>query len=542
MRFDRVFVNGRIWTQDPARPWASALGVIGGRVVALDEDIDRLEALDRVDLRGMFCAPGFNDAHHHLSQRGYKLRQLDLRFEAAPSLAQLYELIEARVAALAPGEWVIGIGYDENRIGGHPQLQRLDLIAPRTPLWIQQVSGHLGVVNTEAARLIGLDPSREDPPGGRLGRSADGAFDGVLYEQAQEFVFDRIKPVREQDWLESIAYGNDLAVAEGITSAAEPGVSATGMSSNSVADIGQFRRAADSGALQVRMTLMPEIDALHDVGAVGRESPWFGVDLGITTGFGDDRVRLGAVKVFLDGSLIGRTAAMTVPYDNGDCGLFQGDPDEILSRCLAAHRDGWQLAVHAIGDAAIDRLLDTVAEAQRRWPRPDARHRLEHGGVIRDDQIARIAALGMVCVPQARFITELGDGMIRTLGERAPLAYRMRTLLDAGIVIAGSSDTPVVAGAPLLGLHDAVNRLTADGQLLGPHERLTVADALRTYTVGSAYASHAEQQVGTIGEGMLADLVILSEDLLAVHPSAISATEVVSTVIGGEIVYGEERL
>lgn len=545
IRLDAVLRNGRIWTQDARRPWARAIGVLNGRIVAVDDEIDGVSAAREHDLRGRLALPGFNDAHHHLSQRGYKLRQLDLRYRGAPTVDAVYDLLAARLAEKAGSQqWIIGVGYDENRLGAHPDKRVLDRLAPRTPVWLQQVSGHLGVINQAAADLIGLRDGAEPPSGGAFGRfEDDGTFNGVLYEQAQQLVFDLIKPVPREEWLRSIEYGDRLAVSEGITSATEPGVSGHGMSSNAVTDIGVFAEAAAAGSLRVRMTLMPELDSLHEVGPAGDGRDWWGVDLGIASGFGDDRVRIGAVKAFFDGSLVGQTAAVTEPYAGNRCnhGMYQGDPDELLSRLELAHRHGWQLGVHAIGDAAIDRILDLVARLQSEdGASGGRRHRIEHAGIVRDDQIRRFKDLGVVPVGQPRFLSELGDGMISALGDRVHLAYRARSFLDAGVPIVGSSDAPVVEGAPILGIHDAVNRRTAEGRLIGPDERVTVAQAVAAFTVGSAYAAHEERLKGRVVRGHLADLVVLSEDVFRTAPENIQHAEVVETFIGGERVYGEE--
>ena len=243
--------------------------------------------------------------------------------------------------------------------------------------------------------------------------------------------------------------------------------------------------------------------------------------------------------------LIGRTAAMCRPYhDRPDSSGFLVQPVEVLhERIVAAHAHGWQVATHAIGDAALDVALDAYDDAQRRFPRPDPRHRVEHCGVASDEQIRRIAALGVIPVPQGRFISEIGDGMLAALGpERSRLCYRQRSFLEAGIVLPGSSDCPVVRGAPLLGIHDLVNRRTDSGQPFTPDEALTVEQALRAYGFGSAYADHAEGEKGRLVPGLLADLVVLSEDIHAVDAARIASIEVVATVVGGVPQFGEGSL
>ena len=261
-----------------------------------------------------------------------------------------------------------------------------------------------------------------------------------------------------------------------------------------------------------------------------------GLDLGIRTGFGDDWLRIGAMKIFTDGSLIGKTAAMTGDYAGlpGDRGYLQAETDQLAGLIIAAHRSGWQVAAHAIGDRAIDLALDAYAEAQRRYPRADTRHRIEHFALVRPDQVARTADLGVVPVPQGHFASEIGDGMLAAVGpDRHGWLYRQRSLLEAGMVLPGSSDRPVVAGAPLLGIGDMVNRRTGSGAPMNPAEAITAEQALRAYTSGSAYASRAEHTKGTIAPGRLADLVVLSEDPTAVSPDRIAGITVLATLIDG---------
>jgi predicted amidohydrolase YtcJ len=315
---------------------------------------------------------------------------------------------------------------------------------------------------------------------------------------------------------------------EGITSCVEAGIGG-GWIGKSPVELEAYHRAREQNRLHVRVELMVAADALHPVAELG-----LGLDLGIRTGIGDDWLAIGPVKVFSDGSLIGHTAAMCHDFADtpGSRGYLQGSPDALTDTIVAAHRAGWRVATHAIGDAAIDLVLDAYAAAQRDHPRPDPRHRIEHFGVSRPDQVARAASLGVIPVPQGRFAHEIGDGMLRALGpERSAWAYRQRSLLDAGIVVPGSSDRPVVNGAPLLGMHDMVNQRTASGVPFNPAEAVTGLEALRAYTYGSAYASKQEHVKGTLSVGKLADLVVLSGD--PTRTDRISDIEVLRTMVGG---------
>ncbi|MDA3627560.1 amidohydrolase [Saccharopolyspora sp. WRP15-2] len=540
MHLDVLYINGDITTLDPDRPSARKMGVLGGVLVGLDDELDGCTAADVVDLGGAHVVPGFHDAHHHLSMRGQRLTQLDLRPSAVTSMDALYAAIREHAERLPEGAWVRGHGYDQNRIGGaHPTREVLDELTGGRPVWLAHNSAHMGVVNTAAIRLMGYADPRDlpDVPGGTVERDSAGVPTGLLTEQAQGLVYELIRPEPLEDYVRAIELGSEVALAEGLTSVTEPGIAGR-LTGNGPADLHAFLTARERGVLGVRATVMPEMAALHDVDGGEPGSAGFGLDLGLRTGLGDDTLRIGAVKLFSDGSLIGRTASMCCDYADavGNRGFTQDDPERLREQIFRAHRAGWQVATHAIGDAAVQLVLDAYARAQRQFPRADARHRIEHCGVTSDAQVAEIARLGVVPVPQGRFIDELGDGMIAALGaERAELAYRQLSFLRAGVEVPGSSDCPIVEGAPLLGIHALVNRETADGQVMGAAERLTPLQALRAFTSGSAYADHQEHRKGRLARGMLADFTVLSEDLTRVDPRAIKDVEVTATVVGGEI-------
>lgn len=542
MRLDAVYHNGHFTTLDADRPTARAVGVLGGRIAGLDEELDGCTAELTVDLGGAHAVPGFNDAHHHLSLVGKGLRELDVTHAAAPSLDALYEAVAERAATLPEDAWVLGAGYDQNKIGAHPTAEGLDRAAQGRPVWLVHTSHHMAAASTAAFARAGF-AGREgvpDVPGGHVVRDADGRAAGLLQETAMHLVEQVLRPEPAEEWIANIAAGAQAAVEAGLTSVTEPGIGVTDGIGNGPADLDAYMRARERGLLGVRMTVMPYITALHDCGAFEPGSRWYGLDLGLRTGFGDERLRVGPTKMLSDGSLIGRSAAMCCDYHDtpGNKGLLQFSREQIRTYVLEAHRCGWQIATHAIGDAALDVILDAYDEAQRSHPRPGARHRIEHAAVTSDAQVARIAQLGLIPVPQGRFLSEIGDGLLTALGpERARLAYRMRSFLDAGVVLPGSSDAPVVAGAPLLGIHDMVNRRTAAGAPLAAHEAVTVREALHAYTVGSAHAVHEEHRKGTLARGMLADFTVLDDDLLRVAPERIADLTVGATVVGGRIAH-----
>lgn len=543
MRIDTLIEDARIITVDPERPRASRIGILHGRVVGFDEELDGVEADERIALGGAPVVPGFNDAHFHFSLVGLEMQQLDLAAEAAPTLDELYRCVEAFAASKPEGAWIIGKGYDQNKIGTHPDRAVLDRIAGGRPVYLVHNSKHMAVANTEAFRRAGhADPDTlRAPLGGDLGRREDGTANGLLQEQAMTLVDHVLKPVAQEELVEALAAASRWCLRQGLTSAIEPGVAGT-MIGHGPADVRAYQTALERGLLQTRLTLMPYIDALHSLGPIGGGDGW-GVDLGIRSGLGDEWLRIGPVKVMSDGSLIGRTAAMCCDYHDtpGNAGFMQWDERELHDLLVTAHLNGWQIAAHAIGDRALDVVLDAFDAGLAALPRPDARHRLEHVTVASDRQVARIAGGGYIPVPQGRFISVLGDGFAAALGEeRLGLAYRMRSFVDAGVELPGSSDAPVVPGEPLLSLHDMVNRRSASGVPIAEHEALTPAEALRAYTHGSAHSVHDEHRKGMLSRGKLADLVVLSDDPLAVDSGRIRDIAVRATMVDGRFRFDAE--
>jgi predicted amidohydrolase YtcJ len=536
---DLLLVNANVLTMDPdplARPRARSVAIAGGRILAVDPDRAGVRAREVVDLAGATVLPGFHDAHNHMAWFGLTLTEADLRPAVAGTLGELYAAVTRQADATPAGDWVIGSGYDQNKLGAHPDRDGLDRAAPGRRVWLRHTSGHMCVVSSTVLADLGLTDRAVDVSGGKVVTDAAGRPTGLLQERAQELVAGLVHPYPVAVLADAIERAGARYLSEGITSVTEAGIGG-GWIGHTPVELAAYQAAREGGRFHVRVELMIVSDALHPLAAHPGDGLELGLDLGIRTGFGDDWLRIGAMKIFTDGSLVGRTAAMHDDFAGlpGDRGYLQADPAELAATILAAHRSGWQVAAHAVGDRAIDLVLDAYAEAQRRHPRADTRHRIEHFAVSRPDQVQRAAQLGVIAVPQGRFATELGDGMLAAVGpERHGWLYRLRSLLAEGLTLPGSSDRPVAAGAPLLGVHDMVNRRAASGTPFNPGEAITAEQALRAYTSGSAYASHAENTRGTIAPGQLADLVVLSEDPTAVSPASIAGISVLATLVDGE--------
>jgi predicted amidohydrolase YtcJ len=541
---DLLLVNANVRTMDPARPRAAAVAVAGGKIVGVGDDASELAGGARsgnvIDLKGATLIPGFHDVHNHMIGFGLSLTELDLRVD---HLDELYARVAARAAATPAGEWIVGAGYDQTKTGAHPHRDALDRIAPGHRVWLKHASSHMCVVNSLVLGDLGIDSGAPRVDGGRVAADASGRPTGLMEERAQELVGNLTRPYPLATLTSAVAAAGERYVREGLTSVTEAGVGG-GWIGQSPVELAAYVAAREQGRLPVRVELMVISDAFHALAAHPSDGIEIGIDLGLRTGFGDDWLRLGPMKIFTDGSLVGRTAALSAPYDGGpgddagNRGYLQADPDRLHATIVAAHQAGWRVAAHAIGDRAIDLALDAFDAAAAKYPRRDPRHRIEHFAAARPDQVARVAALGVIPVGQGRFATELGDGMLASVGEdRHSWLYRQRSVLDAGVVLPGSSDRPVVTGAPLLGIHDMVNRRTAAGAPFNVAEAITAEEALRAYTWGSAYASKAEHAKGSIEVGKLADLTVLSEDPAVVSPDRIAGLEVLGTIIDGEFRY-----
>jgi predicted amidohydrolase YtcJ len=542
MHVDLIVKNADILTMDERHPRAHALAVQAGQLVAVD-DLTGVTADRTLDLDGAAVMPGFGDAHNHMAWYGLALDEIDLR--DVRDLAEVYRLVGEQAGQLPPGAFVVGSGYDDNLLGGHPHRDELDRAAGGRPVWLKHRSGHMCSVSSQTLRLAGvLDGSVPVPDGGVVAHDAHGRPTGLLEEQAQNLVVALVTPYSQEQLTAAVSRASRRFAAEGLTHVTEAGIGA-GWLGKSPIELAAYQAALRQHRLDVRVQLMPTIDALHPLNGHPEDILRLGLDLGILTGFGDDRIRIGAVKMWLDGSLLGRTAAMEEPFcphDHGR-GYFQDDPDTMRQALIAAHLGGWQVAAHAIGDRAIDLALDAFEEAHAKEPRPHSRHRIEHAGVTRPDQVERISRLGVTPVPQMRFLHDIGDSMVAAVGpDRRDRLYRHASFHRAGVRVPGSSDRPVAEGAPLAGIESMVRRLTSTGQLVGPDERVGVLTALRAYTVDTAWIAGDEQRRGRLAPGMLADFVVLADDLTKIDPDRIAATEVVATFLGGACTHGAARL
>jgi predicted amidohydrolase YtcJ len=539
MIVDVIVENGRIHTGDPAAPVVDALAVLGGRVVATGADVEGLQARDRVDAGGHAVLPGFNDAHAHSVWFGMTLLETDL--SAVQSLDDVYRTIGDRAGDGGPDDWIIASGFNPVLLrGAVPDRDVLDRVSGGRPVWIKHASGHSCQLNGEGLRRTAVAEHLDrEIDGGRVVLDETGRPTGVLEERAMAFVQDVLLPYP----VDTIERALDLATAqyarEGLTSVTDAGV-AGGWIGHAPGELAAYQNALEHGVLRTRMQVMPVIDALSALPGHADEPARLGLGAGVRTGWGDDRLQLGPVKVFTDGSILGRTASMTEHYEGcpDNYGYLQEDEESLRRRVLDAHAAGWSLALHAVGDAALDVALDIIEEAITRHGRRRVPNRVEHGTVVRPDQVARLAELGVACVVQPNFIPAFGEGMRRAIGDgRSAWSHRARSLLDAGLPLALSSDRPVAPGAPLGGIQAFVERLTEDRLPYAPKERLTVDEAVRAATEGSSRVTGQQERKGRLVAGQLADLVFLAEHPADVAVHDIHAIPVLATAVGGHFTH-----
>lgn len=538
MMIETILTNGRILTCDADYPQAQRIGLHRGRIMGVDGQLDGLTAQNTVDLDGAVVVPGFNDVHAHSVWFGLSMTELDL--STARTAQDVYEGVAARALSVPEGDWIIGAGLELLNLASDPTLAGLDAAAPNHNLFLKSNSGHSGLVNSSVLARIRLSGGGSAEQGGGIVRDRQGNETGLLEENALRLVQDLFMPYPLGNIEDALERATAVYATEGLTSVTDAGI-AGGWIGNSPIEFAAYQNVLERGTLRTRMSPMITLDALN-IDAGGTRT----LQAGIRTGLGDDRLRLGPVKIFTDGSLLGATAAMTEPYfgcDHSNSGYLQADPQELTRAALAAASAGWTLAMHAIGDAAVDLALETIEEARKRYGAPRSPHRIEHGGYVRPDQIARIARNDVVLVPQPHFIHAFGDGMRVLLGEdRAQHSYPVKSLLEAGAVLPGSSDRPVADGRPLRVMQSFVERTTASGAEYGPAERISATEALRAYTVGSAATTGTGDRLGQLRRDYLADLTVLADDPTTIEASRIGSIEVVATVLGGEATHDPHGL
>lgn len=535
MRAAKVFLNGVVLTMDRRDSVCSAFGIAGDRfcVVGSDREVTGWAGPETkvTDLQGKTVVPGFIESHSHLSLYAMTRLQADCRTPPNQNLADVLERIRTMAETVGPGEWVRGWGYDDTLIAEKRHLTRSDLdsAALRHPLFVSHASGHLAYANSRALSIAGIGPDTPQPEGGTIHKDAAGIPTGLLMEEAAQRLVLRHIPLFDSArlktaMLEAMGHFHQFGIT-GIHDAA------VGYFRHHRPILTAYRELEKEGKLRIRVYLTIVEDVYRGL-----------LETGLGTGFGSEILKLGAVKLFQDGSIQALTAALAEPYHNapgfrGDLIVRQDVLDDLVERY---HCRDIQIAVHANGERAIESVLQAMEKARLAHPGARDRHMIIHCQLASGDQIRRMKELGVIPSYFVNHVYYWGD---RHLGiflgpERARRIDPLQSTVREGLMFTLHSDLPVTPVDPIFSIHNAVNRTTRDGELLGPEERISALEALKAYTIYAAHCSYEEHLKGSIEAGKLADFTVLSANPLSVRPEDIKDIRVVRTVVGGTAVYG----
>lgn len=540
---DLVVLNGNVITVDDTRPRAEAFAVHGDKFIAVGStsEIQRWvgESTTVIDAEGRTITPGFIDAHMHprpTYPESSPLATVDLRPVAVASMDDLIAALTAKAELVPEGQWIQGVRYEDTKLGRHPTRADLDQASTKHPIYLSHSSGHVGVANSFVLRAARVTRNTSDPPGGAFDREGNGAPNGVCREIACRILRQAVPatPITRQDEVEGLQRTFRMFASNGITTVVDAG--------GSPEKLGLFREAVGPGS-PGRVLVMVLAEYVDELRAAG-----------IGTGFGDEWVKLGPIKGHHGNSLSGRTAWLFEPYDmvNPETGerdyygippasrvaatptaQTQSDLDALI---FSIHEAGFQVGVHSNGDREISMLLESFEKALARLPRPDHRHRIEHASVVNTAILEKAKELDLVLAFHS-YVYEHGDKMEEFGADRWGMMHANRSALDMGIPVAGNSDYGVSAAIPLLRIQSMVTRTSAEGKVYGPEQKVSPEQAIRVWTMGSAFSVFEEDIKGSIEAGKLADFVILSADPTVAPVDEIKDIVVNTTVVGGKVVY-----
>ena len=525
-----AIVNARVWTGDPRRPWADAVLVRGERIVVVGSSAEvkkRAGAAKVVDAKGMMVTPGFVDAHVHFLDGGFALASVQLR--DARTKAEFIARIRAFAETVPANTWILNGDWDHTSWGGElPERAWIDSVTPNHPVWINRLDGHMNLANSIALTRAGVTRDTKDVSGGEIVRDRSGEPTGVLKDNAMDLMSGTVPAPSLAMSLLALDSAMRYVAERGVTSVHHMG----GWN-----DLAVFERAHAQGALRTR------ISAAVPLSTWGRLR-----DTVAARGRGDAWLRIGALKGFVDGSLGSHTAAMLEPFTDApsDRGLLVNTLEDLYEWTSGADAARLQVMVHAIGDRAIRSQLDIFARVIRENPPYDRRFRIEHAQHIAPADHARFRSLGVIASMQPYHAIDDGRWATKVIGEeRAKGTYAFRSLLEHGAALAFGSDWFVAPPTPLVAIYAAVTRRTLDDATPGgwvPEQKITVEQALRAHTSGSARAGFSEQDVGTLATGMLADLALIDRDLTRAAPESIRDARVMLTMVGGRVIFDREGL
>jgi len=528
---DLIVTNAKVWTVDKSAPTAEAVAILGDRIVAVgltaDVDLWRGPQTKVIDADGKLLLPGFNDSHVHFITGGSQLDSVQLN--DASSAEEFARRIGEKARSIPKGQWILDGDWDETKWNPAelPTNKTIDAVTPDTPVFVSRYDGHMALANSLAMKLAGIDKSTPDIAGGTVVRDAQGNPTGALKDAARSYM-DKAIPIPSR---EQITKSAKRALAH----AASLGVTSVQDMYVDFADIAVYAELLEHSQLTTRIYAAPPIGRVDDQAKVG-----------VRHAFGGPYLRIGAVKGFADGSLGSRTAYFFEPFNDqpGNHGLLS-DEMQPLSRMrghmMTADAAGIQICTHAIGDQAISLILDLYAEIAKAHGPADRRFRIEHAQHMAAKDFDRFDQLSVIASVQPYHAIDDGRWAEPRIGhDRASRTYAFRTLLNHRVRLAFGTDWPVAPLNPMPTIYAAVTRATLDDKNPGgwfPEQKLTVAEAIEAATMGSAYAEFQEKTKGSITPGKLADMVILSDDILSIDPTKIRDVKVLKTIVGGKIVF-----
>ena len=528
---DLIITNAKVWTVDKSLPMAQAVAILGDRFVAVgsstDVDAWRGPKTEVIDAGGKLLLPGFNDAHVHFVSGGMQLDNIQLN--DASSAEEFARRIGERAKVTPKGEWIVGGNWDETKWNppNIPTKELIDALTPDTPVFVSRYDGHMGLANSVALRLAGITARTSDPPGGTVVRDAQGNPTGALKDAATSYIDRVIPPLTHDQRLKIVKRALAYAASVGVTSVQHMVAS--------YEDIGVYAELLERGELTTRVYAAPSITHVDDL-----------VKLGIGHAFGGPYLRIGALKAFADGSLGSGTAYFYEPFLNqgSNRGLLSDEMHPISlmrDRYMKADAAGWQLCTHAIGDEGISTILDLYQEVIKAHGETDRRLRIEHAQHMAAKDFERFRQLHVIASVQPYHAIDDGRFAESHIGhDRASRTYAFRTFLDHGVRLAFGTDWEVAPLNPLLTVYAAVTRATLDGKNPNgwfPEQKLSAAEAVEAYTMGSAYAEFQEREKGSITTGKLADMVLLSDDIFSMDPEKIRDVRVLKTFVGGTLIF-----
>lgn len=524
---DLILVNAKVRTMDEAKPSAEAIAVIDNKIVAVGSNAE-IRSMSgaktkMIDAGGKLVIPGFNDAHVHFLEGGYQLSSVDLRDAKSP--AEFTQRIKDFTAKLPKGRWILGGKWDHENWSPNnlPTAAMIDAVTPDNPVFIDRLDGHMALANTLALKMAGVDKTTKDVAGGEIVRDSAGNPSGVLKDAAMNYVGKVIPAFTFAEKLEQAQAATDYAASLGVTSVHD-------MSAGS--DVAVYQELARLGKLKTR---------IYGCSPLTDYARW--EKAGVFRAFGNDWIRVGCLKGYADGSLGSTTAWFFAPYLDAPntSGLASDEISQIPQNVKNADKAGLQVNIHAIGDKANDTILSIYEKVTQENGARDRRFRIEHAQHLRFADIKRFGEAKVIASMQPFHLADDGRWAFKRLDEpRLKGTYAFRTLLDSGATLAFGTDWYVAPLNPMLGVQAAVTRQTLDGKNPSgwiPEQKITVAEAVRAYTNGSAYSEFQENVKGSISTGKLADFVILSDDIFTINPNDINKTKVLTTIVGGKIVY-----